>query len=114
MVNVRDLQRYKQLLLAKQDELSQAHDGAEAFVPRAAELDGDLIDSASADAEAELQVRLHQTDGRLLKAIEDALIRMRAGTFGICERCQQPISRARLEAVPWTRLCRGCKELRGA
>jgi hypothetical protein len=34
----------------------------------------------------------------------------RAGCFGTCEDCQNPISRARLEAVPWARLCRDCKD----
>jgi DksA/TraR C4-type zinc finger protein len=50
------------------------------------------------------------TDGRLLRAIEEALIRIRRGTFGVCEACKSPISDARLEAVPWTHLCRECKE----
>lgn len=72
--------------------------------------EGDLMDCAGADAEAELQVRLHQTDGRLVKAIEDALMRIPIGTFGVCGACKHPIPKARLEAVPWTRLCRNCKE----
>lgn len=67
-------------------------------------------DQASADAEAELQIRLHQTDGRLLRAIEEALERIGQGTYGICVVCKQPISKVRLEAVPWTHLCRQCKE----
>ena len=29
---------------------------------------------------------------------------------GACTVCKQPISKARLEAVPWTHLCRECKE----
>jgi len=37
---------------------------------------------------------------------EEALGRIRQGTFGVCQVCKQPISKARLEAVPWTRLCR--------
>jgi DnaK suppressor protein len=45
-----------------------------------------------------------------LRAVEAALARIRDGTFGICEACQNPISRARLEAVPWTRHCRDCKQ----
>jgi DnaK suppressor protein len=45
-----------------------------------------------------------------LRAVEAALARIRHGTFGICEACQNPISRARLEAVPWTRHCRDCKQ----
>jgi DnaK suppressor protein len=36
---------------------------------------------------------------------EEALGRIRQGTFGVCQVCKQPISKARLEAVPWTRLC---------
>jgi len=109
-VNARDLERYKTLLLAKRDELSAAVDETATLVPPADEPEGDLMDRASADTEAELYIRLHATDGRLLKAIEDALARIRAGTFGVCQVCQQPVSRARLEAVPWTRLCRECKD----
>jgi RNA polymerase-binding transcription factor len=108
-VNARDLERYKKLLLAKRDDLSAPNE-ARTLVPPAGSPEGDLMDQASADAEAELQIRLHATDGRLLKAIEDALTRLRAGTFGVCEVCKQPISKPRLEAVPWTRLCRECKE----
>jgi DnaK suppressor protein len=79
-------------------------------VPAAGVLQGDMIDQANADAEAELQIRLHQTDGRLLRAIEEAVARIRQGTYGVCAVCKQPISKARLEAVPWTRLCLDCKE----
>jgi hypothetical protein len=45
-----------------------------------------------------------------LRAIEDALARISHDRFGVCETCGSRISRARLEAVPWTRLCRDCKE----
>jgi RNA polymerase-binding transcription factor DksA len=47
----------------------------------------------------------------LLRAIDEALVRMRRGTYGVCEMRQQPISKPRLEAVPWARHCRDCKEL---
>ena len=104
-----DLQRYKRLLLEKQKELSTAKP-TESRVPAAGGWEGDLVDQANADAEAELQIRLHETDRRLLRAIEDALARMRRGTYGVCTVCQQPISKVRLEAVPWTHLCRECKE----
>jgi hypothetical protein len=62
--------------------------------------DGDLADQANADAEAELHIRLHQGDVRLLRAIEDALARISHDTFGVCEVCKRDISKARLEAVP--------------
>ncbi len=109
-MNTRDLQRYKRLLLAKLDEFSATRGGTETLVPGAGGWHGDLSDQANSNAEAELQVRLHQSDGHLLRAIEEALARIRRGTFSVCEVCKEPLSRARLEAVPWTRLCRDCKE----
>ena len=109
-MDARDLQRYKRLLLAKLDELSAPRAEATSPALGAGVPLGDLIDRANADAEAELHIRLHQTDGRLLRAIEEALARIRQGTYGVCEACKQPISRARLKAVPWTRHCRDCKE----
>ena len=105
------LRRYKRLLLAKRGELSAA-DEAATPVPAADEPEGDLMDRASADAEAELHIRRHATDGRLLRAIEEALARITHGTYGVCMACRLPISRARLEAVPWTHLCTKCKEQR--
>ena len=71
---------------------------------------GDVADQANADAEAALHIRLHRSDSHLLRAIEDALARITQDRFGVCETCGSPISKARLEAVPWTRLCRDCKE----
>src|SRR5437660_8998132 len=109
-----DLQRYKRLLLEKQRQLSSVQEDAGTRVPAAGGLEGDVIDQANADAEAELQIRLHQTDGRLLRAIEEALDRMRQGTYGVCVVCKQLISKARLEAVPWTHVCRECKERQAA
>ena len=113
-MDARDLQRYKRLLLAKRRELSSARVGTEVRVPGAGDPQGDLIDQANADAEAELQIRLHQTDGRLVRAIEKALTRIRQGGFGVCKACGQRISKARLEAVPWTHRCRACKERQSA
>jgi len=106
-----DLQRYHSLLLKKRHDLWSVLGAAHSRVPAAGGLPGDVIDQANADAEAELQIRLHQTDGRLAWAIEDALARIKQGSYGVCQVCEQPISEVRLEAVPWTHLCRECKEL---
>ena len=108
-MNNNDLLRYKNLLLSKQQELSAAKGLADS-IPPASELRGDPIDVAAREVDAATQIRLHQTDGKLLRAIEDALSRIRREEFGVCEECKEPISQARLEAVPWTRWCRDCKE----
>ena len=107
-MNNGEVNRFKDLLLSKRQELSTGKSLADS-IPTAGELRGDPVDMAASETYAATQVRLHQTDGKLLRAIEDALTRMRNEKFGICEECGEPISNARLEAVPWTRWCRDCK-----
>jgi DnaK suppressor protein len=108
-MNSGERNRYKNLLLAKQQELSTGKSLSES-IPVAGELRGDPVDMAASETYAATQVRLHQTDSKLMRAIEDALTRIRNEKFGLCEECSEPISQARLEAVPWTRWCRDCKE----
>ena len=107
-MNNGEVNRYKDLLLSKRQELSTGKSLADT-IPTAGELRGDPVDMAASETYAATQVRLHQTDGKLLRAIEDALTRIRNEKFGICEECGEPISNRRLEAVPWTRWCRDCK-----
>ena len=51
-----------------------------------------------------------QTDAKILQAIEEALWRIEKGTYGMCRDCGEPIAPARLNAIPWTRVCITCKE----
>ncbi|MCS7173013.1 MAG: TraR/DksA C4-type zinc finger protein [Armatimonadetes bacterium] len=41
--------------------------------------------------------------------VEDALRKLDAGQYGICERCGQSIDVERLRALPFARLCIRCK-----
>ncbi|TAM80124.1 MAG: TraR/DksA family transcriptional regulator [Acidobacteria bacterium] len=109
----KELERYKELLMAKREELSSAWKGRDELAQPAGQLHGDPADQASAATEAAIQVRLHQTDSKLLRAIDDALARIARGTYGTCEVCSEPISAVRLTAVPWTRLCLNCKAQQG-
>lgn len=45
-----------------------------------------------------------------LRKIETALERLRDGTFGYCETCEEPIPRRRLLAIPWADHCVPCQE----
>ena len=48
----------------------------------------------------------------LLREIEGALVRLKDGTYGTCMDCGMPLSRKRLEALPWARFCVACEERR--
>ncbi|MBW3614588.1 MAG: TraR/DksA C4-type zinc finger protein [Actinobacteria bacterium] len=64
-------------------------------------------DSIGMERERDLQLA-----GQARAAIEEidrALSKMDAGTYGMCERCNQPIPKARLKALPYAALCVACK-----
>jgi DnaK suppressor protein len=65
---------------------------------------------AAAETQSRSQLQLNETDVKLLGKIDRALMRIRQEGFGISEECLQSINRARLDALPWTRLCRDCQE----
>jgi RNA polymerase-binding protein DksA len=109
-MHAKELQRYRRLLVEKRQELLTASTSAGAEIPAAGRVEGDPVEQATAEAVAELEIQLHRTDGRLLRAIEEALSRITHGVYGVCESCRMPIAKSRLEAVPWTRHCRQCKE----
>ena len=46
----------------------------------------------------------------LLAAVEEALKRLREGTYGLCIDCGLPIPEKRLEAIPWAVRDRACQE----
>lgn len=71
--------------------------------------DDDPADSGSASFERETAQSLSNHARKLLEQIDDALRRMDAGTYGVCERCGQRIEVERLEALPYARLCLECK-----
>jgi DnaK suppressor protein len=71
---------------------------------------GDLADQATGNNEVHIHLKLKQTDAKILQAIEEALQRIEHGTYGICRDCGEPVAVARLNAIPWTRVCITCKE----
>ena len=102
----------KETLLRKRGEILAASTGTR---PLPASVDvnsrqGDLADQASGNNEVHIQLKLKQTDAKILQAIEEALYRMEKGVYGICRDCGEPIAPARLEAIPWTRVCITCKQ----
>jgi DnaK suppressor protein len=103
---------YKEALLRKRGEILSTGGGVKPL-PATIEVNsrqGDLADQASGNNEVHIQLKLKQTDAKILQAIEEALYRMEKGTYGICRDCGEEIAQPRLNAIPWTRVCITCKE----
>jgi DnaK suppressor protein len=70
----------------------------------------DEMDLASSEYLQSFEFRLRGREKTHLAKLELALKKLEAGTFGICEECEEPIGKKRLEARPETKLCIRCKE----
>ncbi len=72
----------------------------------------DEEDQASVSLLAETHLSLLGPKRQELEAIEEALMRLENGSYGLCENCGLPIEPRRLEIMPETPLCRGCQSHR--
>lgn len=70
---------------------------------------GDLVDAAYDSAQDEISSQLAEVESRELASIENALERMKEGSYGQCEVCGGRIPVARLQALPYATMCIGCQ-----
>ncbi|MBN1569978.1 MAG: TraR/DksA family transcriptional regulator [Acidobacteria bacterium] len=113
-MNKRELKRFKAALEQKRDAILGATGKKAHWENMEDTRHGDFVDQASDDNEVHVNLRLLQTDAKLLRAIEAAIDRIDKGNYGICTVCEGEISLARLKAVPWTSVCIACKEKKTA
>ena len=69
----------------------------------------DTYDLASDARDKEINLILGDRDREKVQAIDEALSRVDDGSYGICESCESDIAEARLQALPFTRLCVNCQ-----
>lgn len=68
-------------------------------------------DRAQREDAVDLLDQLDASEFRELQAIDAALARIEAGTYGICMECGEPIEPERLEALPTATRCIHCAEV---
>ncbi|HEU4918667.1 MAG TPA: TraR/DksA C4-type zinc finger protein [Candidatus Limnocylindrales bacterium] len=59
--------------------------------------------------EQQRDLALREKNEQHLAAVEAALARLEAGSYGTCVRCGRPIAAERLEAIPWAAHCIDCQ-----
>lgn len=119
MSAVIDTDRFRGLLLEKRSAVVEALEYLHKENPGSLEeatgelvsgsADQHMADTATETVDREIDYTLEETDGRLLQAIDDALARIEAGTYGTCVNCGAQVAPERLEAMPWATLCIECK-----
>ncbi len=70
----------------------------------------DVADQAVSSYEKEILFTRGTHEHSQLRRIQQALVRIDEGSYGICQRCEQQIGEKRLEALPSTPYCISCQE----
>lgn len=99
---------YRKVLLAKRENVMAALGikfDTLAKMGRVAE-----EDQAQISHDEFISLRLNSLDYVQLRLIEEALDRIKAGDYGICLSCEEPIPAKRLEALPWAKFCVTCQQ----
>lgn len=71
----------------------------------------DQIDRASQETDMSIELRNRDRERRLIRKIEESIVRLETGGYGYCETCGVEIGLGRLEARPTATLCLDCKML---
>ena len=105
-------EKYRKRLLVRQEELildiSRNRQVTDETVDEQAQ---DMVDRATSAYTREFAFSLSESDRKALLLIEQALLRIDQGTYGVCVHCQGVVQDKRLEAVPWARHCLECQEM---
>ncbi len=64
-----------------------------------------MADVGTDNFEQEFTLGLIESERQLLREIQEALVRIEEGAYGICVATGKPIGKARLQATPWTKYC---------
>lgn len=112
-LTAKEVRELKERLLAERADLQRQYEEIEqsTFSSDQTDLSGEMgfdeefADAGSATFERERDLSLVNNLRDLLDRIDKALSKMEHGTYGLCDRCGNPIEKARLKALPYANLC---------
>lgn len=104
------LEHFKQFLLTELGRHAQHVSEDQAAALDAASDDAkESADLASRDVIEEMALRLGDQESQMVADVDQALLRIEEGSYGICARCGHPIDERRLEALPTARYDADCQ-----
>ena len=112
MLTEKDLDTFQHKLLDRRVQIEKNLRGTTLELEGMRELElNDEGDYAAASAETIVDSAILVQQRKELNEIELALDKIKVGTFGICEMCEEPIGRERLEVKNFARFCITCREI---
>lgn len=105
----KDIGYFQKFLTTWRENLIRQADGTVASLKDNQVHFSDPVDQASHEESQNFMLRIKDRESRLIRKIDEALFRLKNGTYGICEMCEEEISVERLKARPVTIFCIRCK-----
>ena len=110
MLKPKDLQEIKEILLTmKKELLTDLDERIKTSDVSEQRVIGDIFDDADLEQSREFNLLLNTREKQKIKQIEQALLKLENGEYGICENCEEDIPVGRLKAMPFASLCVKCK-----
>lgn len=103
------LANLRTVLISRRDAIRSALKGDLTALRELALASGDAADFALDASHEELTSQMAEVESQELNHIEEALVRIHQGGYGVCEDCDKPIPLARLEALPQAKMCIKCQ-----
>jgi RNA polymerase-binding protein DksA len=99
-----------QMLTERQAEIRNKLRSLREVLPATATQVKDAEEQSVEDFVLGMDFALMEMESQTLRKIDEALLRLGEGTYGVCTDCDEAISEARLTALPFATLCRDCQE----
>jgi len=99
-MGVRQLEFFRQKLEAWKADINEQTKGTIEYLQGESVSHPDAVDTASANADRQMELRSRDRQRKLVNKIDKALQRIEDGSYGYCEETGDPIRLARLEARP--------------
>jgi len=117
-MNKTEKKKFKKLLLAKRSKIvgsvstlrENALSSTESSSSGGSRMPTHMADVGSDHFEREFTLGLIENEEDVVRQIDGALERLKNDKFGICEECEGTIPKARMEAIPFAKLCITCQE----
>lgn len=110
-MNPNQLKHFKGLLLEWKADLSSDIDRTVHTMQDELTVFADPNDRATQESDMTLELRNRDRERKLIKKIDETLMKIEQGDYGFCETCGVEIGLQRLQARPTASLCIDCKQL---
>ena len=107
-----EIEEIRKMLMQEEERIGGRLDGARKSIEPVRQVGDEAAEVSGDNLARDTSMALMAGDSQRLRMIQDALVLLSRGKFGICQDCGKPIGMPRLRAKPYAKYCIDCKEKR--